>query len=111
MQTEGAITIRPLRPGEYSLLAGWVYEAIFVPEGVAKPPRDIVREPALQAYWHGFGERPDDRALCAEASRRLVGAVWVRQMQGYGFVSDRVPELSMALAPDWRGRGIVLWGY
>lgn len=106
MQTEGAITIRPLRPGEYSLLAGWVYEAIFVPEGVAKPPRDIVREPALQAYWHGFGERPDDRALCAEASRRLVGAVWVRQMQGYGFVSDRVPELSMALAPDWRGRGI-----
>ena len=39
-----------------------------------------------------------------------VGAAWWRYFPadrpGYGFVAEDVPEVSIAVAPDWRGRGL-----
>ena len=34
------LTIRPLRDDEYSELDSFLYEAIFIPEGIEPPPRD-----------------------------------------------------------------------
>ena len=41
-------TIRPLKLTEYGLLEDFLYEAIFIPEGVQAPPRDIIDLPELQ---------------------------------------------------------------
>ena len=50
--------IRPLYPEEIHLLRDFLYEAIFIPEGVESPSRDVVDLPKLRLYvdlkthWH-----------------------------------------------------------
>ncbi len=36
----------------------------------------------------------------------VVGAAWLRLIQGYGFVAEDIPELTIAVLPAYRGRGI-----
>jgi ribosomal protein S18 acetylase RimI-like enzyme len=39
-----------------------------------------------------------------------IGAVWIRSFtknnKGYGFVEEGIPELSIALLPEYRGKGL-----
>lgn len=98
--------IREIRKEEYGCLEGFLYEAIFVPEGVEPPPRTIVELPELRVYTEGFGTEPCDRGLAAEVQGELAGAVWARIMEDYGHIDDRTPSLAMALYPAYRGKGI-----
>lgn len=98
--------IREMRKGEVPLLEDFLYEAIFVPEGVEPPPRDIVRRPELRVYTDDFGTGEADLCLVAEVDGRIVGAVWSRVMEDYGHVADGVPSLAISLLPEWRGKGI-----
>lgn len=98
--------IREIEKSEYPLLADFLYEAIFVPEGAAPPEKSIIAAPELQVYLEQFGERKDDRALVAEAEGKIVGAVWVRIMNDYGHVDDETPSFAISLYPDYRKYGI-----
>ena len=98
--------IRPMLPREYPLLREFLYHAIFVPEGELPPPRSIIDQPELQVYLRNFGTEKDDIAFVAEENRRVVGAVWVRDMPDYGHVADGVPSFAIALLPAYRGRGL-----
>ena len=40
-------TIRELNSNEYKILEDFLYEAIFLPEGVDSPSRDIIKQPEL----------------------------------------------------------------
>lgn len=99
-------TIRPLNTSEYSLLDVFLYYAIFVPEGVDAPPREIVNLPELQVYIRDFGTQPDDHCLVAETGGAVVGAVWVRDMPDYGHVADGVPSFAISVRPEHRGSDI-----
>ena len=90
-------TIRAFREREYPLLEDFLYEAIFIPEGIAPPPREIVYRPELQVYVEGFGSRRGDIALCAESDGKIVGAVWGRIMNDYGHIDDETPSLAISL--------------
>ena len=46
--------IRTLEKSEYPLRKEFLYEAIFVPEGVEPPPRAILEAPELQVYIAGL---------------------------------------------------------
>ena len=100
------IMIRKLYPEEADLLRNFLYEAIFIPEGVAPPARDIVERPELRIYYDDFGTGPADHCLVAEAAGRVVGAAWVRIMNDYGHVDDETPSFAISLIPEYRGRGI-----
>ena len=60
-------------------------------------------------YWGGWG-RPGDRLRVAIDGFQPVGAAWYRLFRrdapGYGFVDDRTPELTIAVVPSRRGRGL-----
>jgi ribosomal protein S18 acetylase RimI-like enzyme len=60
-------------------------------------------------YVEGFG-RPGDAAVIALDEGFPVGAAWYRIFRtgapGYGFVDESTPELSIAVVPSRRGRGI-----
>ena len=100
------IMIRKLYPEEADLLRDFLYEAIFIPEGVEPPTRDIVERPELRIYYDDFGTGPADHCLVAEAAGRVVGAAWVRIMNDYGHVDDETPSFAISLIPEYRGRGI-----
>ena len=98
--------IRELRTSEYPLLREFLYEAIFVPEGMQPPPKSCVDLPELQVYIAGFGSQKDDHALAAEAGGKVVGAVWVRIMNDYGHIDDQTPSFAISLYEEYRGLGI-----
>ena len=98
--------IRPLKKDETALLKDFLYEAIFIPEGVEPPPRDIVEKPELRVYTDDFGSRRGDNCLVAEAGGRVVGAVWTRIMDDYGHVDDDTPSFAISLYREYRGQGI-----
>jgi len=98
--------IRPMREEEYPLLRDFLYEAIFIPEGVEPPPRSIIDLPELQVYICNFGNESADCCFVADAGGRVVGAVWTRIMQDYGHIADDVPSLAISLYKDFRSMGI-----
>lgn len=99
-------TIREIQKQEYLLLDHFLYEAIFVPEGIEPPPKTIITSPELQVYVARFGEAKDDHGLVAEVEGKIVGAVWVRIMNDYGHIDDKTPSLAISLDKEYRGLGI-----
>lgn len=104
-------TIRPLTSEDQDFLWEIVYHAIHVPPGAEPPPRSILSEPGVSKYVCEWG-RPGDYGLLAEDSESLeiMGAAWLRlftrQDPGYGFLDENIPELSVALFPGFRGKGV-----
>ena len=100
------INIRNIQPQEIPVLDDFLYEAIFIPQGVVPPPRSIIEQDDLQVYVRGFGDDPHDHCLVAEVDGKIAGAVWVRIMDDYGHVDDQTPSLAISLYPEYRGQGI-----
>ena len=105
MKSDG-ITYREMRLDEMPLLNDFLYEAIFIPQGMTPPPRSIILIDELQIYIKDFGAYPDDRCLVAETGGRVVGAVWTRMMKDYGHIADNIPSLAISLYKEYRGNGI-----
>ena len=99
-------TIRPIEDSEINILDDFLYEAIFIPEGVKKPSQDIISKPELQIYVEGFGTEFGDLCLVAEVDGKIVGAVWSRIMDDYGHIDDETPSLAISLYEAFRGHGI-----
>ena len=101
------VRIRPFRADESrECLKDFLYEAIFVPEGGARPDRLIIERPELSLYVDDFGSGAADNCLVAEADGKVVGAVWTRIMDDYGHVDDDTPSFAISLYREYRGRGI-----
>lgn len=98
--------IRKIREEEYGLLEDFLYEAIFVPEGIPAPPREIIKRPELQIYTAGFGRKKGDLGLVAEVGHRIVGAAWVRIMDDYGHIDDETPSCAISIYSGYRRLGI-----
>lgn len=97
--------IREIRENEYSILSDFLYEAIFIPEGMEKPPKSIIKQPELQVYIADFG-KADDWCLVAEIKEKFVGAVWVRIMNDYGHIDDETPSFAISIYEEYRNFGI-----
>lgn len=98
--------IREITECEYPLLNEFIYEAIFIPDGVKAPHKSIINNPDLQVYITGFGSQKDDYCVVAEVNRKIVGAAWVRIMDDYGHVDNETPSLAISLYKQYRGLGI-----
>ncbi|WP_418489712.1 GNAT family N-acetyltransferase [Frisingicoccus sp.] len=98
--------IREMRKEEHCLLSNFLYEAIYIPDGVEPPPKSIINSPELQEYIFEFGKRKHDKALVAETQGKIVGAIWVRIMNDYGHIDNDTPSLAMSVSKEYRGLGI-----
>ena len=97
--------IREIRKNEYSVLSDFLYEAIFIPEGMDKPPKSIIEQPELQVYIKDFG-KADDWCFVVEIKEKIVGAVWVRIMNDYGHIDNETPSFAISLYEEYRNMGI-----
>lgn len=98
--------IRPIKETEYPLLNDFLYEAIFIPPGVAAPPRSITELPELQVYVRDFGSGEADVCFVAETEEKVIGAAWTRIMDDYGHIENDVPSLAISLYSQYREQGV-----
>ena len=103
--------VRALTADDEPALWEMLYLAIYVPPGQAPLPPDIVKAPRLAHYVRGWGSTPGDMGIAAvDDAGGMVGAAWLRvfnhQDPGYGYVDDDTPELSIAVRPEYRGKGM-----
>ncbi len=99
-------SIRELKRDENKILDTFLYEAIFIPEGIPAPSKDIINKPDLQVYVKDFGENKGDLCLVAQVADEIVGAVWVRIMNDYGHIDNETPSFAISLLKEYRNYGI-----
>jgi ribosomal protein S18 acetylase RimI-like enzyme len=101
--------MRPLTREDEPVLWEMLYLALHVPEGQPPFPREVLQAPGIRHYVEGWG-RPGDMGVLALDGETPVGAAWLRLLtgedRGFGYVDDETPELSIAVMPEYRGRGI-----
>lgn len=98
--------VREMQPNEYFLLNDFLYNAIFIPQGVTPPPKNIIEQEELQVYVKDFGKQKDDVALVAEIDGKIIGAVWARIVNDYGHIDNDTPSLAISIYKNYRGYGI-----
>ena len=98
--------IRKIEKNEYELLNIFLYEAIFIPKRMEKPPKDIIKNKELQVYVEDFGTNKDDNCLVAEYKNKIIGACWTRIMNDYGHIDNETPSFAISLYEEYRGKGI-----
>ena len=98
--------LRELKENETEILKDFLYEAIFIPEGMELPPRDIIEQPELKLYYDGFGIGEADFCIVADDEGKVIGAVWTRIMNDYGHVDEETPSFAISLYKEYRGQGI-----
>jgi GNAT superfamily N-acetyltransferase len=106
------MNIRCLKKSDIDFLYDMCYEAIYVPEGEMKPSKEaIMSNKDIVKYVKYFGCISSDRGIGAlDEKGQLIGAAWYRvfdsSCRGYGYISDTIPEVSMAVKAENRGQGI-----
>ena len=110
MPTVGHI-IRPLTPTDEPFLWEMLYQAIHVQDGEPPLPRTIINEPEISRYVLHWGSEGDEGLIAIDGTTaKPIGAIWIRPFKtdnkGYGYVDDQTPEISMAVLPGHRNRGV-----
>lgn len=93
----------------------FLWEMLFEAAAVDAQTRALGREKALglaanRKYLEGWGRAGDAGLVASDEAGERLGAAWYRLFgegaRGYGFVSERVPELTIAVVERARGRGV-----
>lgn len=102
--------IRSATGDDLEFLKAMLYEAArWDPDGPRDPIEEVLADPLLRRYHEAWG-RPGDGGVVGELDGDPVGAAWYRllaaEAPGFGFVDEQTPELSIAVAPRHRGKGL-----
>ncbi len=104
------MNIRPATRDDVRFLKDMLYEAArWNPDWPREPIEEVLADPMLVRYHEGWG-RSGDGGVVAEVEGQPVGAAWYRlftsDAPGHGYVDEKIPELSIAVAPLHRRKGI-----
>jgi general stress protein 26/GNAT superfamily N-acetyltransferase len=87
-------------------ISDFLYNAIFVPPGMAPPTRDVISMPEISIYIDNLFGQKGDIGVVAERDCFPVGMAWTRIIPAYGHIDDETPELAISVLPEHRGQGI-----
>lgn len=94
---------------DQAFLWDMLYESLYVEEGQPPFKREIIYEPTLAKYVENWGQ-DGDLAIIARNGETPIGMISLRyfteQQKGYGFVSEQLPEVSLAIVSTYRGQGL-----
>lgn len=70
----------------------------------------LLAQPAVSRYVDGFPREGDAGVIAEDELGQRIGAAWYRRFSraepGFGFVAPDVPEVTVAVGPEHRGRGV-----
>ena len=103
------IAFSEIKESDYKFLREILYEALFIPEGEKPYDKSVIDLPEISKYIDNWGIK-GDFGIIVRDNEALVGAIWGRLFkktnQGYGFVDENTPELSMAIRSEYRNQGL-----
>ncbi len=105
------VEIRPATASDLPFLAEMLVEAAYPPDLQPRPSgAEALVDPRVGRYLEGWGREGDLGLIAVAAGGERIGASWCRrfsaQRPGHGFVDAQTPELAIAVADGWRGRGV-----
>ncbi|EHB48569.1 MULTISPECIES: GNAT family N-acetyltransferase [Paenibacillus] len=110
MTSLNSYNIRVATAQDEPFLWDMLYESLYVPDGAEPFSRDILNEPFMRKYVEGWGRESDLGYIATNGEGKPMGSITLRYFdeanKGFGYVSDEIPELGMALLPESRGQGI-----
>lgn len=98
--------IREMHSSEYPLLEDFLYQAIYQSDKTNLAARLIIEKPELQVYIKDFGKKKDDYCFCADIDGKVIGAVWVRNINDYGTIDNDTVEFAISVFDEYQKRGI-----
>ncbi|MBD1861620.1 MULTISPECIES: GNAT family N-acetyltransferase [Trichocoleus] len=103
--------IQPLTIADQPFLWEMLFEAAHLRDEGETSIQAAMHHPLLARYVEGWGREGDlGFVAIASGTNQKVGAVWVRLWpgteKGFAYVSDDVPELAIAVLPDYCNQGI-----
>jgi ribosomal protein S18 acetylase RimI-like enzyme len=102
--------IKLAEPQDEHFLLQMLYEAAHMEEA-GEPVEAATHNPALARYVANWGHEHEDVGYISldPDTGQMVAAAWFRLLhgvnKGYGYVSDKVPELAIGARPAYRGQG------
>lgn len=102
--------LRPAARSDLATLEGLLLEAVnWCPDRPQLTLEELHGNDMLVRYVEEW-PRADDVGVIAEDDDRVVGAAWFRRFApdrpGFGFIDELTPEVSVAVDPGCRGRGV-----
>lgn len=102
--------IRPATGDDARFLVDMAVEAANWDPARARPRVEVLADPNVTRYSAGWMRPGDFGSVAVDARNVPVGACWGRlfpaNAPGYGFVAVGVPELTLGVNAQWRGRGV-----
>jgi ribosomal protein S18 acetylase RimI-like enzyme len=101
--------IKLTEPQDEHFLWKMLYEAAHMDEA-GEPVEAAKHNPAIARYVTHWGQEHDvGYTAIYPDTGQMVAAAWFRLLhganRGYGYVSDKVPELAIGAQPAYRGQG------
>lgn len=102
--------LRLAQPSDVAALERLLLEAVnWSPDRSQLTLKELQDNDTLVRYVEEW-PRDDDAGIIAEGDDGVVGAAWFRRFArdrpGFGFIDELTPEVSVAVAPGLRGRGV-----
>jgi RsiW-degrading membrane proteinase PrsW (M82 family)/ribosomal protein S18 acetylase RimI-like enzyme len=101
--------VRQATPGDLPFLTSMLVEAANWDGTRGTTAASVTQDPHSWGYLEGW-QRATDFGVVALDGERLLGATWARflteQDAGYGYVSDAIPELTLAVETGARHGGV-----
>jgi GNAT superfamily N-acetyltransferase len=101
------VNVRPLRTSNVEFLKEMVFLSLFKETGLFD--REILENKDIAKYYKAWDSKKEI-GFIARYNDKDIGAIWCRKFpffdQGYGYVEDNIPEMGIAVFPEYRGRGL-----
>ena len=107
---EDSIQIRTIANEEIPVLEDMLYEAIFQEDEANPIPREVIELPEVKIFIKDFGKKKHDHCFVADWKGKIIGAVWVRLLngtpKGFGYIDEETPEFAISLFKEYRHMGL-----
>ena len=103
-------TVRPAEASEAAFIEEMLVEAANWQPANKRSRQDTLANDQVRHYVNGWPRRGDVSVVAQTPEGTTIGAAWYRHFSpdepGYGFIDAAIPELSIGVVTEWRGRGV-----
>lgn len=96
---------------DLSFLKKMLFEAFYWRQNISKPDFEKCLQRAdIKYLLEDWGRKGDTGIIAEDDHNNPIGAAWYRfwteGKHSYGYISESIPELTLAVSEEWRGKGV-----